>query len=110
MLPDTIYARITIDFKFNLVTLDRWEGLNLNIFLVQFVAVLGFFSSHSEFANLIKSAFEACDSHNDGTLSQQELEKSLRRVFPEIPKSQVCFQYLLLSHEDLKFDGSEPRT
>ncbi|KAL2608441.1 hypothetical protein R1flu_027014 [Riccia fluitans] len=55
----------------------------------EFVAVLGFLSSHSEFANLIKSAFEACDSHNDGTLSQQELEKSLRRVFPEIPKSQV---------------------
>ncbi|KAG6546184.1 hypothetical protein Mapa_012219 [Marchantia paleacea] len=69
----------------------------------EFVAVLGFLSNHTEFARLIKSAFEACDSHQDGTLSQLELESSLRSVFPEIPKSQVQHMFEKL---DMNRDGA----
>lgn len=41
---------------------------------MQFVAVLGFLSKHTDFARLIKSSFEGCGAQNDGVLTQLEVD------------------------------------
>lgn len=46
-------------------------------------------STHTSFSKTIESAFKACDVNADGTLSREEVERSLRAMFPELPDRTV---------------------
>ena len=52
---------------------------------MQFLAGLAFVSTHTSFASTMESAFVACDVNGDGTLSRDEVERSLLAIFPELP-------------------------
>jgi lysophosphatidylcholine acyltransferase/lyso-PAF acetyltransferase len=51
----------------------------------QFLAGIAFVSTHTSFASTMEAAFNACDVDGDGTLSRDEVERSLLAIFPELP-------------------------
>lgn len=57
---------------------------------MQFLAGLAFVSTHTSFAKTMEAAFKACDVNGDGTLSRDEVERSLLAIFPELPPITVC--------------------
>ncbi|KAH7277317.1 hypothetical protein KP509_39G045200 [Ceratopteris richardii] len=50
----------------------------------EFVAGMAFLSSQTTFSSVVEAAFRACDRDHDGSLSQSEVERSLKNIFPEI--------------------------
>jgi lysophosphatidylcholine acyltransferase/lyso-PAF acetyltransferase len=63
----------------------------------QFLAGLAFVSTHTSFASTMKAAFKACDTNGDGTLSRDEVETSLLKIFPELSPVTVLYSRLRAS-------------
>lgn len=63
---------------------------------MQFLAGLAFVSSHTSFSSTMEAAFKACDVNGDGTLSRDEVERSLLDIFPELPP--ITVHMLILTY------------
>ncbi|KAG0578501.1 hypothetical protein KC19_4G027700 [Ceratodon purpureus] len=68
----------------------------------EFLAGLAFVSTHTSFASTMEAAFKACDVNEDGTLSRDEVERSLLAIFPEMPPITVLklFDTLDINHDE----------
>jgi len=84
---------------FNLFDKDGTGHINFR----EFLAGLAFVSTHTSFSKTIESAFKACDVNADGTLSREEVERSLRAMFPELPDRTILH---LFDQLDIDHDGT----
>uniref|UniRef100_A0A7I4FPL7 EF-hand domain-containing protein n=1 Tax=Physcomitrium patens TaxID=3218 RepID=A0A7I4FPL7_PHYPA len=83
---------------FNLFDKDGHGSINFR----EFLAGLAFVSSHTSFSSTMEAAFKACDVNGDGTLSRDEVERSLLDIFPELPPITVfkLFDTLDINHDE----------